>query len=324
MDLLSIVRFSRVSIQANGYVRSCHEYRDILRFVPDAVKALRRLGIHGQHTVANLYDVLRAEECAICGEAGPFLFLPTCQRCCNGCRKQYPSLRLMDRADAKKYCGLTKEQADSLPTVHVRKAMVHDNGQAWWGELPIHGRAVAAQAARNLGLAVHGSEAQAEQAVLRGCAGEKARDYARFWTGAHRGRPRPDWYRDGDDDGGVSLSSLRGGLWDKRVTLCAYSTMATMPFPVLTRDGTLEHARWCLGCQRTNNAFRNWRNHHFTTLSAATEASMRASIPPEYRGQEYRPSKVLFGLTQRAWSRRGFAQHVRDCPGAQRLLEERS
>ncbi|KAK8113443.1 hypothetical protein PG984_013969 [Apiospora sp. TS-2023a] len=125
MDFLSIVHFSQVCVQANGYVRSCSEYRDVLRFIPNAVKALRGLGILSLHSIAQLYDALRAEECATCGETGPFLFLPTCQRCCEWCRNYYPSLQLMFPSQARKYYGLNKQETDSLPTVHVRAASVH-------------------------------------------------------------------------------------------------------------------------------------------------------------------------------------------------------
>lgn len=319
MDFLSIVRFSQVSVQANAYVRSCHEFRSFLGSVPEAVKALCRLGILSLHSVANLYGALRAEECAICGESGPFLFLPTCQRCCDWCRKHHPSLQLIYRGQAVKYFGLSQQEAASLPIVHVRRAMVHggagpDHGGGW----TIHGRAVVAQMARNLALSVHGSEAEVERAVMAQCITPSARAAGQYWTTAHRVRPRFDWLSVGThrQDAHVPSHVPLGMAFDE------YGTMATMVAPTLTKDGTLEHARWCQGCVSTRDSFRAWR--HKKLVNAALMDSMKAYIPAEYRTDEYDPWEVMFGLPNRAWSRESFAQHVRGCPGAQRLLQNGS
>lgn len=233
------------------------------------------MGILRLHSVADLYGALRTEECATCSKIGLFLFLPTCRRCCMWCRKYHPSLRLMNHIQAQKYYSLTKEETDSLPIVHIRKAMVRGEGDVYQ---PIHGRAIIVQAARDLALAVHGSDDGVERVVLKRCRSVNAREIVWFWTKAHRIRPRYDW--------GVKLAN--------------YGTMTTMPFPTLAPDRTLEHARWCEGCQETSDSFRVWRRFHFTLIDAGIEESMRASIPPEYRAAEYHPSVVLFGLPDRA------------------------
>ncbi|KAK7963502.1 hypothetical protein PG996_008807 [Apiospora saccharicola] len=316
MDFLSIVHFSQVCVQANGYVRSCNELRDVLRFVPEAVKALGIIGVLSLHSVATLYDAMRAEECATCGDTGPFLFLPTCQRCCEWCRKYYPSLQLMFRSQAGKYCALTQQETDSLPTVHVRRVWVKQGGGPRSGDAwTIHGQAVVAQTARDRSLSVHGSWLRAKQAVMARCVGPAARLTGQYWTKAHRARPRFDWF----------TSEIRVGeprQVPRRVTLDNYATMATMPFPTLTEDQTLEDARWCEGCVRTRAQFWDYRYHHFTEIGANIQEAMRASIPKEYRTVAYRPSVVLFGLPDRAWSRESFERHIRDYPGAQTLLKE--
>ncbi|KAK7968001.1 uncharacterized protein PG986_002278 [Apiospora aurea] len=310
LDFQSITRFAEVSVLANGYVRSCREYRDVLTLVPETVQALRRLGVLSLHSVAAIYHALRADACATCGEAGAFLFLPTCQRCCIWCRRYYPSLRLMTRAQAKKYYGLTKQQTDQLRTVHVRNAMVYRPNDMHYPA--IHGRSVAAQAARDLSLAVHGSEEAVHKAVLAGCASSEARDAGCYWTRAHLLRPRDDWYVES-----LGSAPTPSGLLNREQA--DHATMAAMHFPTLTdNDGTLEYALWCRGCEKTK--VRLWIGR---MLDHGAQERLRALLPPEYRTAEYHPNRVGLGLSDRAWWKESFLQHARHCPGAQALLREK-
>ncbi|KAK8065082.1 hypothetical protein PG997_011829 [Apiospora hydei] len=306
LDFQSITRFAKVSVLANGYVRSCREYHDVLTIIPEAVKALRRLGILRLHSVTDLYHALRADACATCGEAGPFLFLPTCQRCCIWCRRYHPSLRLMTRAQAKKYYGLTKQQTDRLRTVHVRTAIT-----------TIHGRSVAVQAARDLSLAVHGSEEAVHDAVLASCASSETRDAGCYWTLAHLLRPRDDWYVE-------NLGPAPPPSGWQIEELAEYATMATMYFPTLTDDGTLGYALWCQGCETAHDRYRfEVRSREPHEIDGGLREQMRDCLPLEYRTAEYHPSRAVLGLKDRAWWKESFLQHARHCPGAQNLLREK-
>ncbi|KAK8113442.1 hypothetical protein PG984_013968 [Apiospora sp. TS-2023a] len=154
--------------------------------------------------------------------------------------------------------------------------------------------------------------------MMARCDGARTRAAGEYWNKAHRTRARHDWFLDGahPEDAPAPTNPHIGAA-----IIGHYSTMATMPFSTLTQDRRLEHARWCEGCASIRTRFWTLQSLHFGKISANTLEAMRASIPPEYRTAEYHPSVVLFGLPDRAWSRESFARHIRDCPGAQRLLK---
>ncbi|KAK8034158.1 hypothetical protein PG993_009153 [Apiospora rasikravindrae] len=278
LDFQSITRFSTASVQANACVQSCRKYRDVLRLVPEAVVALRRLGLLDLHSVLDLYSVLRADGCAICGELGPFLFLPTCQRCCEGCRSYYPSLRLMTSDQARMFYGLSKGDTNQLRQVHITPAIIKGGRQSEWASWTAGGTVVIAQAARDRSLAVHGSSDNVCLAALENCIPDYVRK-ARYWTAAQNVRPREEW-RVGRtplyDDFRPEAPDLHD-FWPQ----VPYATMATMYFPTLTKDGDLQYAMWCAGCQMTSHSFDSYRRPGKPRkVPLKIQEEMRRYLPP--------------------------------------------
>jgi hypothetical protein len=85
LDLRSLSRISRVSLQGQAVVESLPAYRDLMDYAPHAIKALGQTGLIRYHTAAMLQATLFSKSCISCGEYGAFLFLPTCERCCYEC-----------------------------------------------------------------------------------------------------------------------------------------------------------------------------------------------------------------------------------------------
>ncbi|KAK8113444.1 F-box domain-containing protein [Apiospora sp. TS-2023a] len=284
LDLRSITNIQSVSFQGDAYVRSCTEYRDLLTHVPRALEALGSLGLNRSHRVVDIHHVLQTEACTTCGDRGPFLFLPTCERCCKACLEYYPSFRLIKPSQAMRYFGLSKEHCRHLLAIHLPDRLGSRCCLSHLGP-----KAVSAKAARDFALAVYGSEKALAQAVKR-----KNIYFPgwKYWHEAHREPPR------------------RYGL----------AKMPAMPFPTLPKlpSAKLEMGLWCRGCDFAKDMVPRY------TVWNVTDEEIEAMLPLELLTGEYRYSatRVLMDFADRAWSRDTFLEHVRHCPGAQRLIAQ--
>ncbi|KAK8012923.1 hypothetical protein PG991_010298 [Apiospora marii] len=295
LDLRSLTRLQRVSFQGDAYVRACLEYRDLLTHVPGVLETFGDLGLSSTHRIADIHRVFRTDACATCGDRGPLLFLPTCERCCEACVAYYPALS-------------------------VKNSMLSTSHPAWsvlWGEATrlrphtLYPKAVSAKAARDLALTVYGSEEALAQAVNHAGKGMIAPQRAKYWHEAHRASPRHNWLRrslrDEADDTPKPPESL-----DSR----KLAEASTMLFPTLTKrpTATLGTAMWCRGCDLTQYILAHWVDE-----MDQVEGEWKALVPPEYQTEKYWLPGVVLGMAKRAWSRDSFLEHVRHCPGAQRL-----
>ncbi|KAK7935982.1 F-box domain-containing protein [Apiospora marii] len=312
LDLRSLTRLQRVSFQGDAYVRACLEYRDLLTHVPGVLETFGDLGLSSTHRIADIHRVFRTDACATCGDRGPLLFLPTCERCCEACVAYYPALRLIRPSEARRYYGLSKQQCEELHALHLPPRMVGAVGEATrLRPHTLYPKAVSAKAARDLALTVYGSEEALAQAVNHAGKGMIAPQRAKYWHEAHRASPRHNWLRrslrDEADDTPKPPESL-----DSR----KLAEASTMLFPTLTKrpTATLGTAMWCRGCDLTQYILAHWVDE-----MDQVEGEWKALVPPEYQTEKYWLPGVVLGMAKRAWSRDSFLEHVRHCPGAQRL-----
>ncbi|KAK8013072.1 hypothetical protein PG991_010447 [Apiospora marii] len=318
LDFQSLARLSRASFQADGYVRSFRDYQYLVTHVPKTLKGLARLGIIGIHSVADLYGALQTDSCAVCGDCGPFLFLPTCQRCCWRCWKYHPAFRILEPRLAKRYYCLSKEDVAKLPVVHVRAGDIRYNLYKSDFVFPNQGRAVSAKAAWDLGLVVHGSEEELIKAGLRNnCNSADNFSDAEYWLQAPRIQSHQHW-RVLANRPVIPAAPYRARSYNSS------ATMPTMPFPIMAGGGRLEHALWCRGCRWvSNNRGRiDWGGPGVQFGSQPPPARLQSVLPLEYLTGEFSPVDVAHGLTNRAWSRDAFLQHVRRCPGSRLFAPE--
>ncbi|KAK7936125.1 hypothetical protein PG985_001620 [Apiospora marii] len=301
LDFQSLARLSRASFQADGYVRSFRDYQYLVTHVPKTLKGLARLGIIEIHSVDDLYGALQTDSCAVCGDCGPFLFLPTCQRCCWRCWRHHPAFRILEPRLAKRYYCLSKEDVAKLPVVHVRACDIRYNFYRSDFVFPNQGRAVSAKAAWDLGLVVHGSEEELIKAGLRNNCNSADNFWdAEYWLQAPKIQPHQHWL--------VNQPVIPQAPYRAR-SYNSSATMPTMPFPIMAGGGRLEQALWCRGCRWvSNNGGRiDW---------GGPPARLQSVLPLEYLTGEFSPMDVAYGLADRAWSRDTFLQHVRRCPVA--------
>jgi hypothetical protein len=119
LDVQSASRLARVSLGGNLLVRSHPEYRALTEHAYKALVALVMTGLGGMHSIQHLHRVLRSDKCARCPEFGPFLFLPTGERCCLQCSQLSSAYQMIRVTQTSKLLGLSAAQTQQLPVLRV-------------------------------------------------------------------------------------------------------------------------------------------------------------------------------------------------------------
>ena len=290
LDFQSLSRVSRVSLQGRAVVSSLPVYQSLQEHVPDALAVLNRTKLIGLHSVATLYATLKSEKCIACDHYGPFLFLPTCERCCYSCLAKNPSLWVMTTALATKCFGLTSRQLMRLPLLHsipgvysIRCKISRQRSR----------RLVSVRAAKELAIMVHGSAKKMAHAVA-------ARQIA--FASPHE----LFVYKY------LQNASLNPQSQDPSTLPTYHNTpaddscgMASIPFPSLSTNNALENGLWCRGCE-----FRDWG---YTKLPYLL--SYLYFVPVDRS-----PYWVFRELQDRARSRAEFLDHITHCRGRDELM----
>ena len=107
LDIKSLFRFRQVNLRAQEVVCAIRIYRIIITHALETLCASLRTHIASWFTLRDLFDVLCARDCLLCGSFGGFIFLPTFTRCCFPCIKTAPQFRLVSLADAKRHLELS-------------------------------------------------------------------------------------------------------------------------------------------------------------------------------------------------------------------------
>ncbi|KAK4044866.1 hypothetical protein C8A01DRAFT_42475 [Parachaetomium inaequale] len=81
LDRASTLSFRQASRQARQIVSTLPEYRVATQHAMDAILALCKTGMAAHFTLGDIRAILNVENCPLCGEFGGFVFLPTLQRC---------------------------------------------------------------------------------------------------------------------------------------------------------------------------------------------------------------------------------------------------
>ncbi|KAI1144386.1 F-box domain-containing protein [Hypoxylon sp. FL0543] len=159
--------------------------------------------------------------------------------------------------------------------------------------MPRHLWLVGVKAARDLGLATHGSEAKMRKASYR-------RDYdIRFF------RARDLLYMEPPVSQGQDLL-LRP--YDPCIKPDKYFGVASIPFPSLSKSGEIEDGLWCWGCDHT--CVIDFSDGLFDYV-------LKAMVPSTCL-----PRVVVLGLERRARSKESFLEHIKYCWGAGELIDE--
>ncbi|EFR00206.1 hypothetical protein MGYG_03209 [Nannizzia gypsea CBS 118893] len=279
LDFQALSRLLRTSQRAKRAIECLPAYRELMEHAPDTLTALGKSCLITAHSAAKLRAVLRTESCAWCSEYGPFLFLPTCERCCYECQRSNPSLWVMT-ADLARYCF--KISTPKLREIPVMRSIygVYDVSH----ELSRHRRLklVSVRAAKELSLATSGSPAATVS---------NQRNNAHL---AHfQNAPLEPAAQ--DDESGVK----------SRINYCSQTDeccgMGSICFPSLQPDNSVERGLWCRGCFRASEQYR------FSSLATG------------HAIQNVHPPRALIGTNLCARSKKQFLEHIKNCDGSLEL-----
>lgn len=95
LDLLSYFRFRQVNRRARILSSALREYELVAKHGLEGLSGFLRTKLGHCFTIMELYLLLIAPNCTLCGEFGGFLFLLTATRCCFACIRQSPKLRVL-------------------------------------------------------------------------------------------------------------------------------------------------------------------------------------------------------------------------------------
>jgi hypothetical protein len=282
LDLRSLSRLSRGSHRGKSVVDSLPALRDIRDHAPCTFPALRLTGLIHVHSVGTLRATLRSEQCVSCREYGPFLFLPTAERCCCDCLEHNPSLWVIPMFLAMRCFGLTLRQLKRIPIMHACNITT--------GPIPRRGRSlVSVKMAKELSIRMQVSIYENPRTRI----GERKEADMKALQ----------WFRD------ASLQPLPKPpsklLRDKNAQSNPYQGAASIPFPSLPAVGhTAENGLWCRGC--------DWLFDRY----AWGELDSRVIRDLGSSGGNVWYSDTL---RRRARSKEDFAKHLLHCYGTHQL-----
>lgn len=290
LDFQSLSRFSRVSRRSKAVAESLPAYIDLLEYAPHILKALGLTRLLCFHSVVTLRVALRCVQCVSCQEFGPYLFLPTCERCCYECLFQNQSLWVIPISQAGKYFGLGPRQLKTLPVMKsipgVYSAITPVSRQRQL-------RLVSVRASKKLRISIHGSITDTSPSGLdMGNTEKKATEFytTKFFRNAPV-QPLPENPSRLASTGNVPCNKYWG--------------MASILFPSLLPSNTAENGLWCRGCEWMFEQYR------FGQLPSPVVFD---SVP-----QGVDLFFVFLGMQRRARSKSEFREHIKRCYGAQQL-----
>lgn len=292
LDFQSLSRLSRTSIRSKAIVESLPAYRDLMKYAPGTLNALGKTGLISVHSSTTLHAALRSENCVSCGEYGAFLFMPTCGRICYLCLKRNATFWVISTRQARKYFNLTERQIKLGPIMH------NILGYYLCGSRRQRVRLISVGDAKKIAIMVHGSEEKLGELVL------PQPPSTLFWhemLRETRAYQISKWLIEAplDPIPYDPLTIPRDSDQPDNVWLGT----ASIHFPSISPQKTLENGLWCLGCK----CLCQFSYH----LDSGTLSRL---IPTDIESWYY-----LDGLHDRARSKASFLEHIRKCYGVEML-----
>ena len=116
MDMASLFALRQANLSSRRAVDSLPQYRRVASHGLDVFCALLRTRLAAHVSLLEFYDVLCTKDCAICGrKLAEFVSLLAWGRCCFAClHKDVPEVRVQALASAQRQFGLTAAEAGQL------------------------------------------------------------------------------------------------------------------------------------------------------------------------------------------------------------------
>ncbi|KAK2875180.1 hypothetical protein FQN49_001717 [Arthroderma sp. PD_2] len=301
LDFQSLSRFLRVSQRGRATVESLPAYYHLTQHAPDTLSALGQSHLISYHSAGRLHAVLRSAACVACKRFGVFLFLPTCERCCNVCSVFNESFWLMPLSEAEK----------AIPQPELKNLPVMQNIPGVYGVShrlgPRRLKFVGLRAAREL--------AKANVSMGTSTITSDMTDQMKHDAPLEPVLDNPSLILPADDPRLRSHELVPSDLRD----------LATIEFPYLQPDNSLEHGHWCKGCQWR---FSRWCSGKLpaNALDDLVPFDM-THILPDYAvydltplNSQANPFIILHNLNLYVRSKSELLTHVVGCYGVDQIL----
>ncbi|KAI1174928.1 F-box domain-containing protein [Nemania sp. FL0916] len=281
LDARSVACFARSCYRSNIIARSLPSYSDIVKYAPNALLALRKVGLIGTYSVARLHRVLRSEKCARCSAFGAFLYLPRAMRCCYPCLRHNRSFQTLPDAHIKEYFDLSTEDIEHLPTLQPIPGQYNPINIP----TPQSRSLMSVRAARKVGIKKHGSLAQMGMSVVTKFRWDNTvLSRILYYQGNLKNSPRVN-----------REPSIFSGL-------------AAVQFPSVSKSGKVEKGLWCKGCEYNFFLYKKRR----LPQSALNELLIQNL-------ERFGPEASLGARAHEAMSSKSFFKHIKRCYGARKL-----
>lgn len=296
LDPQSNFRLACTSRRAYTIVHSHRVFHELVWFAPSMLDEMADWGLIGSHSLKKFQQALRSDRCVGCNAFGSLLHLVDCRRCCKSCARLTPLFTMISPLQAEAWFALSEAQVDKLPRVKLPESFETMHRPRlplpFWGEKPVE--VIPVQAAKALGLEVHGSSAALEQAMLGICEEFDEAPEVGLWVQAGICKSEADFMT-------IPTAPYRF-KWGLH--------QACYDFPYISHSSTVRNGLFCEGCDRLYDIY-----------CGLGKVLLPKDKFSDILSAGHNVGRVLEFRKCRVWSDEEFVEHVRDCWGAQLKFE---
>ncbi|ERF73515.1 hypothetical protein EPUS_07720 [Endocarpon pusillum Z07020] len=291
LEFESLGKLRLVSYVIKQTVEAMPAFKCMVEHASTALRALGESNLISEFSAAQLYQVLRIDRCVGCADYGPFLLLPTIERCCFNCLTDNLSMRVISTSAAANCFALSTRSFRDIPRLYSIPGEYDGQRRSR------RQRLVSTRMARELAVKLHGGEDEMKAKV-------DAKSYRMHTAYLNK---RRDWVamrETGFDSPFPERPVLPNEVLDLPDDEDPFRYMASTPFPSLNHQaGSVERGLWCQGCFEQPSLEELEAHLHSRSLDVE-------------EGEE------LVRMSRKAFSEQEMLDHIDECPGAQRLWSE--
>ncbi|KAM0324910.1 hypothetical protein ACHAQA_007876 [Verticillium albo-atrum] len=293
LDILSLCQLMMASSGTHAMVTGFPPFHDLVKHASPVLITLGKMRLAKVHTISAVLAVLTSPHCVACGQMGPFICLPTCERACLDCLNRNIRFSVLTYPQARVIYRLSAKQAATLPTMWTVETPMRDQ--------PVgRVRMVNERHAAQLALALYGAD------------GDPHRK-GRVWSKVAAGNELLEWLH---DDNGEPVPRTAGvpkpQTWGLGFMRMSYREVGA---PV---DAPVEHMCWCEGCKGHMYEMGYQAGDLYVPDSTVYWNYAELASKGGTREVELRQRKSF-----QAWPLAELLQHIPNCPGMPWVRQQR-
>jgi hypothetical protein len=119
LDYASLGEMRLVNSQSRSLVDSLPAFRDVVELAPEVLHILAVTGVVSMFSANQVHATFMNYRCAFCPNFGPYLYVPSCSRCCDKCLEQDMRTATISASDAAELFCVPETLLRQLPVVKV-------------------------------------------------------------------------------------------------------------------------------------------------------------------------------------------------------------